>query len=239
MGLSPSFESESVMTKNPEILVFDPVQYSIPENLFLLDQLGKPTIVAMREVGPKVNAATVKPVLDRINDLEAQRNHSGVEWIGVEAVKEAIKTYLEQYNRWTQDKRRGRPRFPSMYAFDGRRRGFLGGPGSDSGQVRTYFKPDGTRERFDVPLFPDGNTDWTPDWSNEQVIPTNLKEVTLVVDRESNRIECPVCKHTETFKADSESSFRAARARMSKHLRADKSLTAASHLEVYSNEFRS
>ncbi len=218
---------------------FDPVSYSIPENLFLLDQVGRPTIVALREAGPKVNVNAVKPMLDRVNELEAQRLHSGVEWVGVDAVKAAIRTYVEHHQKWTNDRRRGRPKFPSMYAFDARNRPFLGGPGSDAGQVRTYIKADGRRERFEIPLFVDGNTDWTPDWKANPEPEERVKEISLTVDSEANRIECPVCKHTESFKRDSKSSYSAARARMSKHLRGDKTLTAQSHFEVYSNEFRS
>jgi len=212
--------------------VFDPVLYSMQENRFLLEQMGKPPVVVMREVLPEgVNKAAVRPVIERVYELNELATHSGLEWVGIEAIKVAINTYIEQATKWANDTRKGRQRFPSMFSYDSRGRGHRGAPGSDSGQVRTYFDNAGQRQPFAIDLVLSSEEAW--------VAPTlaDLPSRGLVVNNEHHRIECQVCSHTESFNADARGSFNAARARMSKHLR-----TATEevdrHREVYTEEFR-
>lgn len=223
-----------------EIQTFDPVKFSDEENEFLLETLGQPTAVALKQLKFPVNPKAVKPILDRVNELQDLEKYDGSQWVGVERLKESIKKWKEQNIKWANDhKRSGRkaPRWPSLYSFDAKGRPHWSGPGSDSGQVRTYFGPAGERIPFEVLLVPENYTEW--------VAPTIAEESTdplLYVDPQTNRIECRVpvaggfCGHTESYKAGSRSSYNAARARMSKHLR-KATENAESHRELHTNEF--
>ena len=223
------------------INTFDPVLYSDEENDFLLSTIGLPPVVALKSVPAVVNPAAVAPILNRVYELEELKKHEGLDWAGIEALKGAIKVYQRETAKWVRDKQRSRraPRFPSLYSYDSKGRPHRGGPGSDSGRVRTYFGPAGERIPFEVQLQPDNLIDWTAPGFTEK--PT---EVGLRVDATTNRIEClvpvptGVCGHTESYKAESRASYNAARARMSKHLRkASESVEA--HRELHTNEFGS
>lgn len=240
---------------------FDPVDYSNEENTFLLTHLGEPTVVALSEVKPSyllnptrdkqgnvkdknpvyfpngVNPAAVRPILDRVIELEELSKHKGEPWVGVEAVKDAIRTYLTANAKWEADSKRGAPRWPSLYTFDGKGQGHLSGPGSDSGKIRTYFDQSGNRKPFRISLLGVTQGTWKPDWVGS-VAEASKQALTLVVDSVKNRIECPVCAHTESFKAESRASYNAARARMSRHLRNAKDETSL-HRELHTNEFTS
>ncbi len=237
---------------------FNPVLYSNQENEFLLAHLGKPAIVALKEIKGVVNPkasprdknpiiypdgvvpASVKPVLDRVYELQELEKHEGLKWVGVEKMKEAITVWLKENAKWLADNRntRGRaPRYPSLYTFDAKGKGHFGAPGSDSGMVKTYFGPAGERIPFEIELIAE-NQAWTaPTVKDENLSPY------LFVDADSHRIECRVpmadgtlCGHTESYKQASRSSFNAARARMSKHLRKATNEVEA-HRELHALEF--
>lgn len=210
---------------------FDPVQYSIAENTFLLSAIGQPPVVAMQNCPQGVNPRAVQPVLENVYDLIELEKHRGQEWVGVEAVKKAISTYLEHSQRWATDRRRNAPRWPSMSTFDDRGKAHRQGVGSDATQVRTYFDADGQRQKFEIELVQDLATDWTPDWKATDAPATGLK-----VDGDKRRVECLICGHTEGYNPDSRASFNAARARMSKHLRTTK-LSPDTHRELHTREF--
>lgn len=221
------------------ITTFDPVLFSNAENEFLLKHLGEPPIVALRDVPKNVNPAAVRPILARVQELNQLKEHEGESWCGIEPLKRTIEAYLKNNAKWAHDKKRSRqaPRFPSMYSFDAKGKKHLGGPGSDSGRVRTYFGPAGERIPFEVSLIPENFMEWHAPGFTEEPVSEGLK-----VDPETNRIECRVkvgegyCGHTESYKADSRSSYNAARARMSKHLRKATAETDA-HRELHTNEF--
>lgn len=223
-----------------EINQFDPVLCSTADNEFLLAQLGKPTIVAMRALQFPVTPATVRPILDRANELEELRKADKLEWVGYDAMKAAIVVWLNQNAKWADDHKRSRnaPRFPSLYSYDGKGRPHRGGPGSDSGRVRTYFAPNGDRIPFAIDLIPDQRREWAAPGFTEQ----SANEKLLKVDSSTNRIEClvpvgdHVCGHTESFKPDSRASQNAARARMSKHLRKS-TIEVEAHRELHTLEF--
>lgn len=210
---------------------FDPVLFSHEECAWLLDNIDKPPVVALRDRREGVNPNAVKPLLERLQELEDLRKHENIAWAGFEPLKDAIRTYLNEDAKWLNDKKRSKraPRFPSLYSFDGKGRAHLGGPGSDAGRVRTYFKPDGSRVPFAVPLIPDYRPDWQAPGHTEQ--PT----AGLVIDDDKQRIEC-FCGHTESFKSGSRSSKAAARARISKHLR-KATEEVDRHREIHTNEF--
>jgi hypothetical protein len=84
-----------------------------------------------------------------------------------------------------------------------------------------------------------------PDNFINWVAPTMAEENTdplLYVDPDAHRIECKVpvdggiCGHTEAYKPGSRSSYNAARARISKHLR-KATANADAHRELHTNEF--
>lgn len=210
---------------------FDPVRLSTQENAFVLAHVGEPPVVAMREVPPSVNKKAVRPIIERAYELGQLEQHAGLEWIGLEAVKNACKVYMEQAELWALDRRKGRPRYPSMYTYDSRGRAFRYGPGSDAGQVRTYFNSAGERVKFAIELLPSNEVPWQPSWTAADLPKSGLK-----VDAAMKRIECLVCNHTEGYNPESRGSFNAARARMSKHLRTATEETSQ-HREVHTQEF--
>lgn len=240
---------------------FNPVNFSNEENEFFLQHLGKPSVVALKEVRGVVNPkahpkdknpiiypdgvvpASVKPVLDGVYELEELSKHENVQWVGIDAVKAAIKTWLAQSAKWREDFRRTRgraPRYPSLYAFDAKGKGHLGGPGSDSGMVKTYFDAQGNRVPFEIQLL----KEYVAEWVAPTVKDDNL-DPRLVVDAASCTIQCRiplqsggVCGHTEKFKQESRSSYNAARARISKHLRKATEEVEA-HRELHTEEFGS
>lgn len=218
---------------------FDPVKLSIRENQFIIDHVGEPPVVAFQSVPEGVTRAAVKPIIDGVYELIELEKHESQGWVGVEAVKQASITYIKQAKAWAANKgRKGAPRFPSMSSFDSRGRAHLGGVGSDSGQVRTYFDAQGNRIPFAIHLQLNVDEVWVPEWLAKSPVaspspdPTPVTHVgqpsdttgvraldpKLIINDELSRIEC-FCGHTEKFRVESRASYNAARARISKHLR--------------------
>lgn len=239
---------------------FNPVSLSLEENAWLLKHLGEPWIIAGRDIHPAplvnpqrkdrnpihypdgVIPASVKPIIDKVYEYLELEKATGEKWVGVAEVKACINIYLAQAQKWQADKRRGRVRFPSMHSFTTKGKPLLGGTGSDSGSVKTYFDPKtGERKEFTIQFIPDNLDTWTPEWVDAIVAADDPAPSSgLNVDRANNRIECLICKHTENFKVDSHASYRAARARMSKHLRNDKTPELVeAHRQLHTEEFAS
>jgi hypothetical protein len=226
---------------NDEIQTFDPVLFSEAENRFLLDNLGLAPVIARKNalVAHPVNPKAVNPIIERVYELLELERVEGVKWVGVEALKDRIKTFLRENAKWASDAKRNKkaPRWPSTYSFDAKGRGHRGGPGSDADRVRTYFGPAGERLPFEINLFPDTEGEWMAPGFDDK--PANEG---LYVDPNASRIECRVkvgdgiCGHTESYKEGSRASFNAARARMSKHLRKATTEQEA-HKELHTNEF--
>lgn len=216
---------------------FDPVKLSLEENQFIIENVGKAPVVALRNrTNPQITLAAVKPIIDGVYELmEAEKDDPNFKWIGVSGIKRACEIYLEQAAKWALAKGRpGAVRFPSMYAWDQRGRPHWRGVGSDSDQVRTYFDSEGNRLPFKVSLLPAAEETWKPDWiAQAKAIPTWK----LTVNKDLNRVECP-CGATETFKPESRASYNAARARMSKHLRRVTD-QVEEHRELHTTEFGS
>lgn len=227
------------VTQMAEMNTFDPVQCSDADCAFLLAHLGTPTIVALRHLQPPATRATVVSVLERVNELQALEQADGAAWCGVDAIKQAIRVWTDQNQKWKHDHqhKRNAPRWPSMYSYDAKGRPHRGGPGSDNDRVRTYFGPAGERIPFAIDLIPDYTAQWVGPGMTEAPADKGLH-----VDTAANRIECRVrtrdgvCGHTETYKSESRTSYNAARTRMSKHLR-KATENADGHREVHLNEF--
>lgn len=199
-----------------EITRFDPVCFSREECDFLAENLGLAPILAQRNLNPTVNPRAVMPMIERVHALNQLQEHEGIGWVGVEALKGALKVWIEQDKKWETDylRTRGRaPRFPSMYSYDTLGKPHRQGPESDSHRPKTYFDENGNRHEFAVEFFPDTMQPWVSPGFTEKA-----KSRDLSVNVEQNRIEC-FCGHTESFKSNSRQSLTAARARMSKHLR--------------------
>ena len=213
---------------------FDPVKYSKEENTFLLENVGKAPIVALNglnKVG--VNPKAVRPVLQEVYDREQLRTFEKVEWAGIDKLKEKITDYLELDAKWEKDwtNSRGRiPRYPSMYVKDAKGKYHLGGPGSDSDYPKHYVK-DGEPVAFELDLNVVEEGD-----ARLQDLTVLTETLKLLHDEVKCRIECPICSHTESYKADSRSSYNAARARMSRHLKSSPDESSI-HRELYVVEF--
>lgn len=218
----------------------NPVQYTNEECEFIIKHLGEPPAVALKDLPqPGVVKGAVERVLNRVYDLVQIEKYDKGQWAGVDKVKEGFQVWLDQSTKWKQAKDRfpRAPRFPSMHSFDAKNRPHRGGPSSDSGQVRTYFDEQGERKSFIINLFGDNeNGGWQPDWVATAAPKPQVNVKGITVDYENRRIECPVCKHTESFKSDSRASENAARARMSKHLRKATD-NQELHRELHTNEF--
>jgi hypothetical protein len=225
MALRPS------KAKVIDIQVFDPTIYSIPECQFLIDNLGKEPVVALRSIPPNVNEKAIRPIMQRVHELQRLQDIEGIAWTGVEPLKAAAATYVRENAKWKREAARNRraPRYPSLYTFDAKGRGHKGGPGSDCHTVKSYFDETGARRRFEVFLFPEMAEEWV---APAFEAPSDKR---LTVDGEKNRIEC-FCGHTESFKPESRSSYSAARARISKHLRTAKD-NVEDHREIHTLEF--
>jgi hypothetical protein len=210
----------------------NPAYLSEEENEFLLAHLGESPAVALRSVSGGVNANAVRPILEKVAELEELSLHRGEQWLGIEGLKQGIATYLTQFRSWRSDKRRGAVKFPSMYTYTSKGRPIRGGIGADSSIVQSYFTPQGERVSFIVNLFPDGVEEWQPFLAHaDEPAPSSG----LFINHELSRIEC-FCGHVDKFNSESRASYNAARARMSKHLRAATE-EVEKHREIYAKEF--
>lgn len=229
--------------------VFDPASFSILENKFLLENVGKSWAVARvaipeptkqafphrREKNPliyTVNPNAVRPLIEHVKGLIELEDANGDKWVGIEAVKDAIRIYLRESDKWAKDTRRGRPRFPSLNVYDAKGRPVRSATGADGAYVKTYFTADGKRAPFAIELVPDNTAEWHPEWS--QADAPDVKSG-IVQNDSLNRLEC-FCGFTTSYKPDSRSSFVAARARLSKHLRAATD-DVEKHREAHTIEF--
>ena len=198
---------------------FNPVRYSLEENQFFLKHLGESPVLALQATTPKgVNPVAVQEVLGEFYELDELEKHRGVPWAGKEVVTQVITRYLSEYEKWREMAKRGAPRFPTMYAWDGKGRPHRGGVTSDSGEVTTYFDENGDRQPLAVNLreksMPDFNAPWV---KKAEPIPESLIE-----DAEKGVLQCSIDGWTTNFKPESRQSYNMARGRMAKHCRASK-----------------
>jgi hypothetical protein len=233
-----------------EFLDFDPTVFSREECSWLLENIDKPTYIALQSIRAVrlpadaknrnsviypdgVNPNQVKPILEKFDQLDLDEKHQGIKWAGRDAIKRAISTWIAVDAKWEKDHRRTRgraPRFPSFFSFDARGKAFPGGPGSDNAKIKTYFNDKGERVMLSIPLIPEEEVVWNPGFTEAPATSD------LTVNDALSRIEC-FCGHTEQFKPGARSSYNAARARISKHLRLAKE-EVDRHRELYTVEFK-
>lgn len=195
---------------------FDPVLLSLEENAFLMEHIGKaPAVVRKGTFPPGVNPKAVLPVIEELYALSEVEKADGEAWTGFDAIRDRCATYLAQRAQWdTMKQRAGKtfPTQPSMAAWSATGKPSVGGAGSDSHRVRTYFDEQGNRQKFAVGLHHDG-----PAFSVPWLKSTKVYDG-LTVDEEKGAITCPICAHTETFNLDAASSRNLANSRMARHL---------------------
>jgi len=219
----------------------EPALYSDAEVEFLHQKVGENPLVVFKYPLPiGVNSAAVKPVLTRIHDLLQLEKLEGQKWLGLEKVKEGLEVYLkerafskEQAKRLSK-KTKGVALYSSMYAFDAKGRAHHGASGTDSNYVRSYYDKEGKRVPFLIEFIPPDTPEWTPPW----VTATREAPKDLLEDLEKNRLECKICAHTESFRAESRPSYNAARARMASHMKKT-DFEPDLHREYYTNVFKS
>jgi hypothetical protein len=217
--------------------VFDPVLLSVEETAFVLEHVGKPPAVVARVKMPLgVNPRTVLPVIEQVYALEEVAKHDKEPWVGVEAVKDRCRIYLEQQAIWQELKAKHKgnpswPTFPTMAGWDSRGKPALGATGSDAGRVRTYFDANGDRKPFALHLHGDDGPAFQVPW-----LKTTPVFDKLLTDDAKGFVRCPICEHTEKYNVDAPSDRNAAYARMARHLSSAKEQIEA-HRELHTKVY--
>lgn len=194
---------------------FEPSLLSIEENQFIADHAGESPQVAFRKGLPEfVNKTAVQPVLQKIYDLEEMQRVDGVEWAGVDAVKQACTNYLVRLDGWVKAKKRGIPYPPTMFEWNSRGRALKAATGADIGVVKTYFDDQGARQDLGVDFQTVESA--VPDWVTARK--AEIAPTALTIDDEKGIVTCPICGHNEIFEPDQPSKKNMALARMSRHL---------------------
>lgn len=145
---------------------FEGSAFSNQECLFLLENLGQAPIVALdeeEEIPEGVNEAAVRPILQRVHDLElyqaAQREkHGGMEleiYCGIPALRQVLEDTLQWRKEVAELKRRTRGSTPEMRRAAGAPSlamwdpdtdiPYFGGIGADSDKVLTALGEGGVR----------------------------------------------------------------------------------------------
>lgn len=266
MGCIASHPFPHLRSNLMEVTSFSPVRYSAAANEFLLAHLGEPSSVALKDIKGQINQQaafpapgrkrdtnpivypdgivpqTIKPLLDTVYELIDLEKRGEIKWVGIEAIKDAIKVWVRENKKWAEAHKRNPkiPRWPSRYTFDGKGNARIGGPGSDSEEVKTYFGPAGERIPFEIELVVEDAVEFNPPISSDKPFDSRL-----VIDTQNHRIECKVpkpdgtfCGFTASYRGDNRSSYNAARARMSQHLRRATDEVEA-HRELHTLEFSS
>jgi hypothetical protein len=79
----------------------------------------------------QVTLAAVKPIIEGVYEhIEMAKANPAHKWVGVQAIKDAARTYIEQAEKWekaAKDPAHGAlaswcVRFPSMYGWDARKK---------------------------------------------------------------------------------------------------------------------
>lgn len=230
--------------------VFQPATLSLAENKYLLDHLGEPPVVALSYDLPRgVNPNALRPVFERFYEFEELRKHRNYAWAGLDRIKEAVLGFLEWMEVCAEVNRRGGPKHPSMYAYDGMGNSFKGGIGSDSGVVQSrLLNADGDREYFAVDLRrPDGAllpdlaeiAPWMSPKKREGQPADSVLEDWGERDAKGKAksphgtITCGICGFASAFQTANRNSYNSARARMGAHLKRQAKTEVQRHRSLY------
>lgn len=205
---------------NETLDIFEPALFNSYELDFIARHLCEPPAAVFTGSLPRhVNRQQVQPFLQRCYDLDQIETYKEIPWAGKDLVLKAIETYRLWQDECAEIARRGGPKHPSNYAWDGDGSGIKYGPGSDSGLVRTRIDEDGNRQRLAIVLTrPSGQADlsdayYRPNFGQHKTAPKALIE-----DADKTRIECPVCGFTTSWKKGNTRTYSMARMNMGKHL---------------------
>lgn len=170
--------------------VFQPAQYSIEENRFMLDHLGESPNVALHEGAPKgVNPVAIKTALGKFTELEELQALRKVPWAGYDAIRDSISRFIEFQEKCVEGQQYGEPRHPSQMTWDSTGAMSRGGVGSDSSDmVRSELRPDGERVPFGVTLI-DGKKR-TSMWGKKTAPPSSEDKI---VDNGNGTFTCTIC----------------------------------------------
>lgn len=217
--------------------VFEPARYSIEELHFLMEHLGKPPVVAMRQAMPVgVNPRMISPILTSVFERQQLQAADGdYQWSGIEAITESISRFLAWYDKTLEIRRRnitdvnGRPiNNPSMYEWDDQGLAFPYAVGADAADmVRSEFTDDGVRRPFKVNLDNKGGDRFhisdVITWVKRDKAETVAKDDKIVDERGEGKktatIRCTICDKAEQYNIQVPQSRRAAMARIHKHLK--------------------
>jgi len=203
---------------------FIPAKYSLEENRFFLDQLGRPPIAVLdAAVLPSgVNRHAVEEVLGACYDRAELERHRQKPWAGLEAVKDVIVRYLQWYQQMMRVRGAGGPRFASQHLWDSAGRPYKYGVGADTDLVKTEILEDGTRRPLSLFLDrPAGETlphlKSVAPWTKADA--ASFTEDQIAQHDTAGRVECSICGAFFAFKPDNRSSLAMARANMARHLK--------------------
>ncbi len=217
---------------------FDPAILSLEDNQFLIDHLGEPLEVATAKGVPlNVTPAAGLRVLDELYRYGRRCEQSGEPFVGFEALKEACRTFLREHAAMSLNARRHlTPMFPSRYEWDTMGQPHLGGVGSDSHRMRSYFDDHGVRHYFAVRLLT--TQAQKPAWLEAKSTKTAPEYAALDEDTEHGVFSCPICRFAQNYEPGSRSKRALARTRMGKHLKSARR-EPDQHRQLYTRVFGS
>jgi hypothetical protein len=218
---------------------FEPAQYSIPDLHFLMENLGKPPVVAFRQpLAPGTHRNILEEALRTVYEHEEiKKAEDTYAWAGIEALTDSIARFLKWCDLSLEMRRRGAVdstgaliTYPSHYVWDEDGRAFKFAVGADAADmVRTEILEDGSRKAFGVTLAnPAGQTmphisDIAP-WVRQGVRAAQHDDK-VVDEKKSERISnlrCTICDYTQQYDPANTGQRRMAMARMHTHMRSAK-----------------
>lgn len=224
------------LDQSPTVAFAEP----IPDKYYVQQETVTTGGLIRRNVVCTVNPAAVEPVLEtiqKVKQLEAAGRLPGM-FVGADVIRAKLQVALDYHRRREAMKRHDQSiGHPSMSAYDSTGRAHPSGVGSDSDRVVTYFDPQGRRHRYDFNLVKAaggraGGSSWAvmtaPEPAAEPVVdlpadhaspfdPDQPEVMAWIVSDEENYVQCPVCKHVESWKPGSNISRGHARHRMLRH----------------------
>lgn len=185
--------------------VFHPADYSLPELRFLLEHLEESPTVALdggqpvktprdRSVNLKVgehviNPVQVRPLLQRMYELEELRRVRQKPWAGYDPIRESIERFIAFQENCIEWQKQGHPRHPSMHTWDSTGERYKGGIGSDpSDRIRHEILPNGERRPFEVHLLQSEQSKTKLPWLSKDA-PVNTDRII----HENGIMHCTIC----------------------------------------------